>query len=177
MNRFMPERGTCMSKILRRANFWFRSLRVSRPVSGMLPFKPLKTHSLIQFTCFLSQFDTMALRSFGWADMSTWGAWYFDFIVFIVHVSAYILGGISDGKMQVRNIRRSSLSCDTSNRYFTVFQSHPNTSGTDRHCLRVIPNAPVGGIDSYHAHFSIPLYILRSARYCDSRAADERGSG
>jgi hypothetical protein len=166
-----------MSKILRRANFWFRSLRVSRPVSGMLPFKPLKTHSLIQFTCFLSQFDTMALRSFGWADMSTWGAWYFDFIVFIVHVSAYILGGISDGKMQVRNIRRSSLSCDTSNRYFTVFQSHPNTSGTDRHCLRVIPNAPVGGIDSYHAHFSIPLYILRSARYCDSRAADERGSG
>jgi len=114
MRRILPVNGIFLSTSLRRASFCLLTLCFSHPVSVMLLFRTFKTHCRIQFTRSLSQFDTMALRSFGrdflvrevCGNLSLW---------FSLPISLYIKGGASFGKMQVGNLRISNVSCDRSN--------------------------------------------------------------
>jgi len=83
-------------------------------VSAMFPFRTFKTHSLIQFTKSLSKFDMMALRR-AFLIREECGNLP---LCFSLPISTYIKGGASFGKMQVRNLRLSPVSCDRfNNRY------------------------------------------------------------
>ena len=71
-----------------------------------------------------------------------------------------IVVGYADGKMWVRNIRRSScpaigLTTDTR----AVYELHPDTPYTGLHCLRDIPDALERRIDFYPELFQCH-YIL-----------------
>ena len=79
--------------------------------------------------------------------------------------------------MQVRKSRGSTclaIDLTTDSREFVL--SHPDTPCTDRYCLRDIPVAPDGRLDSYHARFTMALFILRLTRYHYSTEPEERGS-
>ena len=67
----LEERDTRHSETLRSAAMCFCSLRVSQPVSLILPFRMIKTQSLIKLTISLLQFEIIALRKFGSAFFST----------------------------------------------------------------------------------------------------------
>ena len=58
-----------------------------------------------------------------------------------------------------------------------VVLSHSDTRCTYGHFVRDIPVSPDGRTNSYHEHFSIKIYTLRSARYRNSTASNERDSG
>ena len=75
LRRFLPVSCTFLSTSLRKTSLSLLSLRFWQPVSAMLLFGKFKTHSLIQFTRSLTQFDMMALRNFGLACFSKWRVW------------------------------------------------------------------------------------------------------
>ena len=74
MSLFLTDRGTCRSRTLRSTALCFYSLRVLQTDDRILPFRTFKTHSLIQLTSSLLQFEMIALRNLGLAILSTWRA-------------------------------------------------------------------------------------------------------
>ena len=129
MSLFLPESGTCLLTSLRRANLRFRSLCVSQPVSVMLPLRTFETHSLIQINFLVTvRYDDYAVLA-----GQTWACEERGNLTLFVSlfISAYIVGGSTYGKMQVRNLRRSCLSYDRSNNWYLLARSDtPSKSGT-----------------------------------------------
>ena len=113
---FLARYGTSLSTSLRRACLCLLSLRYSQPVSAMLPFSTLKSHSLIQFIgpCHSSIWWLYVILAERFLIRKECGN--FPLCV-LLPISTYIKGDASFGKMQVRNLRLSSVSCDWSNMY------------------------------------------------------------
>ena len=143
----------------------------------MLLFKMYKTQSLnnSRVTCHSSIWWLYAVSlSLTWVyEESDNSTLYASLSIFV-----YIVWGYSDGKMQVGNLGRSSLSCNRSkNRYPCGLRVAYRYALKDPLYLRDIPDEPDRLIDSYPARFLMPLYTMRSKLYRDSTAPDERGSG
>lgn len=75
-------------------------------------------------------------------------------------ISLYIMGGSSEAKRSVRNVRYHPCpAIDLARDTRVIVLSHPDTPCTIRHGLRYIFVAPDGRILSYHSRF-LYEYIL-----------------
>jgi hypothetical protein len=153
MSRFLPERGTCLSTTFRRANMCVRSLRVSHPVTAMLPLthsrhirlynSQIPCHNSIR--CLYAVFVRPTWVREG-CDNST--------LFISSYICAYILGGFWTGRAMFESWEdhpRPAIHLTTDTRAF--FLSHPQAPRTDCRCLGDIPDTPDGWIDAYHARF------------------------
>ena len=71
LSRFLADDSTCLSAILRSIALYFFNFRLLQSESLRFPFKTFKLISLIILTSSLLVFELIALRSFGWAVLST----------------------------------------------------------------------------------------------------------